>query len=89
MRTPPGDAGGTGLSLVQEDAARRQATNPRTAATEPAMPAPVLDGRGSHHVRGPRTSGECSPCSAQLEKGHTQQQRPDIAKNRQISSLNS
>ena len=86
VKNPPAKARDTVWSLVWEDstyceaakAMRHSYWSPRALETAPQQKKPQQ--KTTHH-------SESSPCSAQLEKAHTQQRRPSTAKNKYINKL--
>ena len=83
--------------LVQEDPTCHGATKPVrhncwACALEPTCHnywspctwSPCSATREATAMRGPHTAARSSPCSPQLEKAHTQQQRSNADKNKQI-----
>ena len=67
-----------------------QLLSPRTATTEALVPrACALPTREATAMRSPRTTMKSSPHLPQLEKAHTQQQRPNAAKLKKKKAIRS
>ena len=71
------------LSLCSR-AREPQLLSPRATTTEARVPRAYAPQREATTMRSPRTAMKSSPHSPQTEKAHTQQRRPNAAKNKKI-----
>ena len=70
------------LPSLRSRAHKPQLLSPRATTTEACVPRARAPQQEATAMRSPHTATKCSPHSPQLEKAHTQQPRPNAAKNK-------